>query len=118
MTISTCLSVKAHDEDSREMLHSSYNLTSTLASVIHQHSATPGEPLVLQVGQYVEHIYGLPTVINDMVFDVWVVYVYKFLVFHGWYIIEYHGFLSVYRFCRSLRTTRAYSTPQTTFTSS
>lgn len=39
----------AGDDDGRKMLHSSYNLTSTLASVIHCHSATPGEPLVLQV---------------------------------------------------------------------
>lgn len=39
----------ACDDDSRELLHSSYNLTSTLASVIHCHSATPKEPLVLQV---------------------------------------------------------------------
>ncbi|KAG7274102.1 hypothetical protein CRUP_028809 [Coryphaenoides rupestris] len=33
------------------MLRSSYNLTGTLASIIHQHSATPGDPLVLQVLQ-------------------------------------------------------------------
>lgn len=41
----------ACDDASWEILHSSYNLTSTLASVIHHHSATPGEPLVLQVSQ-------------------------------------------------------------------
>ncbi|MEQ2188919.1 hypothetical protein GOODEAATRI_019905, partial [Goodea atripinnis] len=39
------------DDASREILHSSYNLTSTLAAVIHCHSSTPGEPLVLQVLQ-------------------------------------------------------------------
>lgn len=38
----------ASDCDSRELLHSSYSLTSTLASIIHSHSATPAEPLVLQ----------------------------------------------------------------------
>lgn len=41
----------ACDDESREVLHSSYNLTSTLASIIHCHSATPGQPLVLQVGE-------------------------------------------------------------------
>lgn len=46
----TCtLSRPASDDTSREILHSSYNLTSTLAFVIHCHSSTPGEPLVLQV---------------------------------------------------------------------
>ncbi|KAK0141591.1 Protein CIP2A [Merluccius polli] len=50
-TVIALLAQLARDEDSREMLHSSYHLTSTLASVIHQHSATPGEPLVLQVLQ-------------------------------------------------------------------
>ncbi|KAK7881255.1 hypothetical protein WMY93_029664 [Mugilogobius chulae] len=38
----------ACDEESREILHSSFSLTSTLASIIHSYSATPGEPLVLQ----------------------------------------------------------------------
>uniref|UniRef100_A0A3B5RC50 CIP2A N-terminal domain-containing protein n=1 Tax=Xiphophorus maculatus TaxID=8083 RepID=A0A3B5RC50_XIPMA len=37
------------DDASREVLHSSYNLTSTLAAVIHHHGNTPGDPLVLQV---------------------------------------------------------------------
>ncbi|KAM7369607.1 hypothetical protein PAMP_010917 [Pampus punctatissimus] len=50
-SIISLLTQLACDDDSREMLHSSYNLTSTLASVIHCHSATPGEPLVLQVLQ-------------------------------------------------------------------
>uniref|UniRef100_H2LD82 Cellular inhibitor of PP2A n=1 Tax=Oryzias latipes TaxID=8090 RepID=H2LD82_ORYLA len=36
------------DNSTRELLHSSYNLTSTLAAVIHCYSSTPGEPLVLQ----------------------------------------------------------------------
>ncbi|KAM3842281.1 protein CIP2A, partial [Diretmus argenteus] len=47
-TIISLLAQLACDDESREMLHSSYNLTSTLASIIHCHSATPGEPLVLQ----------------------------------------------------------------------
>lgn len=38
----------ASDGECRELLHSSYSLTSTLASIIHSHSATPAEPLVLQ----------------------------------------------------------------------
>ncbi|XP_072306684.1 protein CIP2A [Eucyclogobius newberryi] len=38
----------ACDEASREMLHSSFSLTNTLAFIIHSHSATPGEPLLLQ----------------------------------------------------------------------
>ncbi|XP_070783923.1 protein CIP2A [Enoplosus armatus] len=46
----------ACDDDSREILHSSYNLTSTLASVIHCHSATPGEPLVLQCLQVLQKL--------------------------------------------------------------
>ncbi|XP_059900666.1 protein CIP2A isoform X2 [Gadus macrocephalus] len=55
-TIVALLAQLAHDEESREMLHSSYNLTSTLASVIHQHSATPGEPLVLQCLQVLQKL--------------------------------------------------------------
>lgn len=43
-----CLS-PACDDASREILHCSYNCTSTLAAVIQHHSTTPGEPLVLQV---------------------------------------------------------------------
>ncbi|KAF0028560.1 hypothetical protein F2P81_019647 [Scophthalmus maximus] len=46
----------ACDDDSRVMLHSSYNLTSTLASVIHCHGATPGEPLVLQCLQVLQKL--------------------------------------------------------------
>ncbi|KAK1884980.1 Protein CIP2A like [Dissostichus eleginoides] len=45
-SIISLLAQLACDDDSREILHSSYSLTSTLASVIH--CATPGEPLVLQ----------------------------------------------------------------------
>ncbi|XP_042338595.1 protein CIP2A homolog, partial [Plectropomus leopardus] len=47
-SIISLLAQLACDDDGREILHSSYNLTSALASVIHHHSATPGEPLVLQ----------------------------------------------------------------------
>ncbi|CAL8313215.1 unnamed protein product [Merluccius merluccius] len=55
-TVIALLAQLARDEDSREMLHSSYHLTSTLASVIHQHSATPGEPLVLQCLQVLQKL--------------------------------------------------------------
>ncbi|XP_029002829.1 protein CIP2A [Betta splendens] len=56
---SSIISLLAHlacDDDSREMLHSSFNLTSTLAFVIHQYSATPGEPLVLQCLQVLQKL--------------------------------------------------------------
>ncbi|XP_029384753.1 protein CIP2A isoform X2 [Echeneis naucrates] len=56
---SAIISLLAHlacDEESREILHSSYNLTSTLASVIHCHSATPREPLVLQCLQVLQKL--------------------------------------------------------------
>nr|XP_020474522.1 protein CIP2A [Monopterus albus]XP_020474523.1 protein CIP2A [Monopterus albus]XP_020474524.1 protein CIP2A [Monopterus albus] len=56
---SSIISMLAHlasDDDSREMLHSSYNFTSALASVIHCHSATPGEPLVLQCLQVLQKL--------------------------------------------------------------
>uniref|UniRef100_A0A4W6G4H0 Cellular inhibitor of PP2A n=1 Tax=Lates calcarifer TaxID=8187 RepID=A0A4W6G4H0_LATCA len=55
-SIISLLAQLACDDDSREMLHSSYNLTSTLASVIHCHSATPGEPLVLQCLQVLQKL--------------------------------------------------------------
>lgn len=45
----------ASDDESREALLSSYNLTGTLASVIHCNSATPREPVVLQVTHECEH---------------------------------------------------------------
>uniref|UniRef100_A0AAV2L639 CIP2A N-terminal domain-containing protein n=1 Tax=Knipowitschia caucasica TaxID=637954 RepID=A0AAV2L639_KNICA len=52
LTLTSCivslLEQLACDDESREMLHRSYSLTSTLASIIHSHSSTPGEPLVLQ----------------------------------------------------------------------
>ncbi|KAK2859862.1 hypothetical protein Q5P01_004482 [Channa striata] len=56
---SAIVSLLAHlacDDDSRQMLHSSYNLTSTLASIIHHHSATPAEPLVLQCLQVLQKL--------------------------------------------------------------
>ncbi|XP_071370198.1 protein CIP2A [Centroberyx affinis] len=55
-TIISLLAQLACEDESREMLHSSYNLTSTLASVIHCHSATPGEPLVLQCLQVLQKL--------------------------------------------------------------
>ncbi|KAM4543691.1 protein CIP2A isoform 1-T1 [Fundulus diaphanus] len=44
------------DDASREILHSNYNLTGTLAAVIHCHSSTPGEPLVLQCLQVLQKL--------------------------------------------------------------
>ncbi|XP_043960952.1 protein CIP2A [Gambusia affinis] len=44
------------DDASREVLHSSYNLTSTLAAVIHHHGNTPGDPLVLQCLQVLQKL--------------------------------------------------------------
>ncbi|XP_074477822.1 protein CIP2A [Sebastes fasciatus] len=55
-SIISLLARLACDDDSREILHSSYNLTSTLAFVIHCHSATPGEPLVLQCLQVLQKL--------------------------------------------------------------
>ncbi|XP_064188777.1 protein CIP2A isoform X3 [Anguilla rostrata] len=46
--ISLLAQLAAADDESREALHSRYNLTGTLASVIHCNSATPREPVVLQ----------------------------------------------------------------------
>ncbi|XP_068603964.1 protein CIP2A [Brachionichthys hirsutus] len=55
-SIISLLGQLACDHVSREILHSRYNLTSTLASVIHHHSATPGEPLVLQCLQLLQKL--------------------------------------------------------------
>ncbi|XP_013883212.1 protein CIP2A homolog, partial [Austrofundulus limnaeus] len=52
----TLILSKASDDGGREILHSSYNLTSTLASVVHCHSSTPGEPLVLQCLQLLQKL--------------------------------------------------------------
>ncbi|XP_054621531.1 protein CIP2A [Dunckerocampus dactyliophorus] len=46
----------ACDDDSRRMLHNSFNLTSIMASVIHRHTATPGDPLVLQSLQLLQKL--------------------------------------------------------------
>ncbi|KAG7525013.1 CIP2A [Solea senegalensis] len=55
-SIISLLAQLASDDDSCEVLHSSYNLTSTLASVVHCHSATPGEPVVLQCLQVLQKL--------------------------------------------------------------
>ncbi|KAK5849792.1 hypothetical protein PBY51_014098 [Eleginops maclovinus] len=55
-SIISLLAQLACDDDSREILHSSYSLTSTLASIIHCHNATPGEPLVLQCLQVLQKL--------------------------------------------------------------
>ncbi|MBN3321716.1 CIP2A protein, partial [Atractosteus spatula] len=54
------LSQLASDDEAREALHSSYNLASTLASVIHCNSASPREPIVLQCIHILQRItYGV-----------------------------------------------------------
>ncbi|KAK1168299.1 hypothetical protein AOXY_G11204 [Acipenser oxyrinchus oxyrinchus] len=50
------LSHLASDEETREALHTSYSLTSALASVIHCNSSTPSEPVVLQCIQLLQRI--------------------------------------------------------------
>ncbi|MED6291893.1 hypothetical protein CHARACLAT_028281, partial [Characodon lateralis] len=55
-SIISVLAQLGSDDASREILHSSYNLTSTLAAVIHCHSSTPGEPLVLQCLQVLQKL--------------------------------------------------------------
>ncbi|KAJ8413150.1 hypothetical protein AAFF_G00091460 [Aldrovandia affinis] len=54
--ISLLAQLAASDDESREALHSSYNLTGTLASVIHYNSATPREPVVLQCLQVLQKL--------------------------------------------------------------
>ncbi|XP_024137880.1 protein CIP2A [Oryzias melastigma] len=55
-SIISLLAQLASDDSTRELLHSSYNLTSTLAAVIHCYSSTPGEPLVLQCLQVLQKL--------------------------------------------------------------
>uniref|UniRef100_UPI0037E91152 protein CIP2A n=1 Tax=Semicossyphus pulcher TaxID=241346 RepID=UPI0037E91152 len=55
-SIISLLAQLACDDAGWEILHSSYNLTSTLAAVIHCHSAAPGEPLVLQCLQVLQKL--------------------------------------------------------------
>ncbi|XP_029698941.1 protein CIP2A [Takifugu rubripes] len=55
-TIISLLAQLACDDASREILHCSYNCTSTLAAVIQHHSTTPGEPLVLQCLQVLQKL--------------------------------------------------------------
>uniref|UniRef100_A0A8C3B132 Cellular inhibitor of PP2A n=1 Tax=Cyclopterus lumpus TaxID=8103 RepID=A0A8C3B132_CYCLU len=55
-SIVSLLSQLACDDDGLEILNSRYNLTSTLASVVHCHSATPEEPLVLQCLQLLQRL--------------------------------------------------------------
>ncbi|XP_038133592.1 protein CIP2A homolog isoform X2 [Cyprinodon tularosa] len=54
--IISLLAQLGNDDASREILHKGYNLTSTLAAVIHCHSSTPGEPLVLQCLQVLQKL--------------------------------------------------------------
>ncbi|XP_068437946.1 protein CIP2A [Clinocottus analis] len=55
-SILSLLAQLACDDDALEILNSRYNLTSTLASVVHCHSATPEEPLVLQCLQLLQRL--------------------------------------------------------------
>ncbi|RVE59144.1 hypothetical protein OJAV_G00201030 [Oryzias javanicus] len=55
-SIISLLAQLASDDSTRELLHSSYNLTSTLAAVVHCYSSTPGEPLVLQCLQVLQKL--------------------------------------------------------------
>ncbi|KAK3505862.1 hypothetical protein QTP70_003825 [Hemibagrus guttatus] len=53
------LSLLAHlasDAESKEALHSRYNIVGTLASVVHCNRATPEEPIVLQCLQVLQHL--------------------------------------------------------------
>lgn len=52
--VSLLAKLAASDEDSREALHSSYNLTGALASIIHSNRATPDEPVVVQCLQVLQ----------------------------------------------------------------
>ncbi|XP_075996771.1 protein CIP2A isoform X2 [Genypterus blacodes] len=55
-SIISLLAQLACDDDSRKILNSSFNLNSTLASIIHHHSAAQGEPLVLQCLQVLQKL--------------------------------------------------------------
>ncbi|XP_053715076.1 protein CIP2A [Synchiropus splendidus] len=55
-TIVSLLAQLAGDDCSRQILHSSFSLTSSLASVLHRYSATPAEPLVLQSLQVLQKL--------------------------------------------------------------
>ncbi|XP_034023744.1 protein CIP2A [Thalassophryne amazonica] len=55
-SIISLLTQLACDDNSWKMLHSSYNLTNSLAFVIHCHNTTPGEPLVLQCLQVLQKL--------------------------------------------------------------
>ncbi|KAL1006558.1 hypothetical protein UPYG_G00073790 [Umbra pygmaea] len=55
-TIISFLAQLAGDDESKEILLSSYNLTGTLASIIHCHSSNPREPLVLQCLQVLQSL--------------------------------------------------------------
>ncbi|XP_056155685.1 protein CIP2A [Lampris incognitus] len=55
-TIISLLAQLASEDEGRDVLHSSCNLTSTLAAIIHWHSTTPKEPLVLQCLQVLQKL--------------------------------------------------------------
>ncbi|XP_077409897.1 protein CIP2A isoform X2 [Vanacampus margaritifer] len=54
--ILSLLTQLACDDDGRKILHCNFNLTSILALIVHRHSATPGDPLVLQSLQLLQKL--------------------------------------------------------------
>ncbi|XP_058232691.1 protein CIP2A [Hemibagrus wyckioides] len=55
-SVLSLLAQLASDDESKEALHSRYNIIGTLASVIHCNRATPEEPIVLQCLQVLQHL--------------------------------------------------------------
>ncbi|KAL7835387.1 hypothetical protein SRHO_G00277340 [Serrasalmus rhombeus] len=54
--ILSLLAQLASDDESRETLHSSYNIVGTLAAIVHWNRATPEEPVVLQCLQVLQRL--------------------------------------------------------------
>ncbi|KAL6462715.1 hypothetical protein MHYP_G00291370 [Metynnis hypsauchen] len=54
--ILSLLAQLASDDESKETLHSSYNIVGTLAAVVHWNRATPEEPVVLQCLQVLQRL--------------------------------------------------------------
>ncbi|XP_062841579.1 protein CIP2A [Trichomycterus rosablanca] len=55
-SILALLSQLASDDESKDALHSSYNIVSTLAAIIHCNRSTPEEPVVLQCLQVLQRL--------------------------------------------------------------
>ncbi|XP_062377651.1 protein CIP2A isoform X2 [Sardina pilchardus] len=54
--VSLLAKLAASDEETREALHSSYDLTGALASIIHSNRSSPDEPLVVQCLQVLQRL--------------------------------------------------------------